>query len=90
LDEDTPIADGALRRDARRAMLALDLFLRSATVRPPSDAAPLDLLDSEIRSLKTAERTFEEAAPEARRWRIATTLRSADFARALKAARETR
>jgi transcriptional regulator with XRE-family HTH domain len=78
------------RRDRRRADLAAELALRSGVVRPPSEVAPLDLLDPEIRSAETAARVIREASEEAARWRVATRLRSSDFLDALEAAREAR
>jgi transcriptional regulator with XRE-family HTH domain len=78
------------KRDVRRAQLALDLFLASDLVQPPTKTAPFDLLDSDIRSQKTAEKVLAEASDEAKRWRIVTRLRTDDFIEALRAARETR
>jgi transcriptional regulator with XRE-family HTH domain len=80
----------AERRDLRRADLAAELALQSGILRPPPSTAPLDLLDLDVRSLKTAERIGTEASPEAKRWRIATRLHSIDFLEAMEAAREAR
>lgn len=78
------------QRNARRADLAASLLLRGDVLKPPAPTAPLDLLDPDIRSEKTSERVLAEASPEAKRWRIATRIKSSDFADALRAAREGR
>lgn len=80
----------AERAAARRALLVLELFVQTTGIRPPSPDAPLDVLDAEVRSLKTAECVFAEASDEARRWRIVTRLRTEDFVAALRSAREPR
>lgn len=81
-------SDAPLRRELRRVDLAAALALAGNMLRPPSPDAPLDLLDPDIRSAKTADRVLLEAAPEAKRWRIATRLRPTDFADAIRAARD--
>jgi len=74
---------------ARRTALVLDLFLSSIT--PPADsaAAAWDVLDASIRSKKTADEVREAASEPSRKWHIITSLKSEDFAHALRAARVT-
>lgn len=88
--EQTLAAKSSERMVARRVDTVLALFERSGVLQPPHPDGPLDILDSEVRSIKTAERMIAEASPEAKRWRIVTRLRREDFTQALKAARETR
>lgn len=89
LNEDSPTS--ATERAAnRRARTLLELFLQTTKGSPPPLDAPLDVFDPEIRSLKSSERVFSEASDEARRWRIVTQLRTADFLDALRSARESR
>lgn len=78
------------RLQVQRAKLLLELFLASGGVGLPAASDMLDVFDQEIRSLKSAERVFEEAAEEARRWRIVTRLRTEDFTATLGAARDAR
>lgn len=78
------------RLQVQRAKLLLELFLASGGVSRPAGSDTLDVFDQEIRSLKSAERVFEEATEEARRWRIVTRLRTEDFTAALGAARDAR
>ncbi len=89
LAEDHP-PTGRDRLQTQRARLVLELFLASGGVGLPAVSDTLDVFDREIRSLKSAERVFEEAAEEARRWRIVTRLRTEDFTAALRAARDAR
>lgn len=89
LDEDVPTAPSE-RRQAQRARMLLDLFLGSAGIPLPTDATTLDVLDVDVRSLKSAEPIFARASVTARRWRIVTRLGSDDFLEALRAAREAR
>jgi hypothetical protein len=70
--------------------MLLDLFLGSAGIPLPTDAAPLDVLDVDVRGLKSAEPIFARASATARRWRIVTRLGGDDFLEALRAAREAR
>lgn len=87
--EGEPLATAsALRRQRQRTQTAIRVFLQSAMIVPPSADAPVDLFDPDIRSVATAERVVAEASAEARRWRVATRLRSADFRKALRAARD--
>jgi transcriptional regulator with XRE-family HTH domain len=74
------------QRSARRAVLSAQLVLESALLKPPPASDPVDPLDPDIRTTKSMERVFAEASPEARRWRIATSITASDFADALKAA----
>lgn len=85
LDE-VAFTTAADRRDARRLRTAIELFL--PRLPRPEEDAPLDLIDAEVRSAKTVARIQTESSPEAKRWRIATRLRPADFAEALEANRE--
>lgn len=80
--------DAGIRRDARRLDLAAALALNSGILRAPSPEVPLDLLDPDIRSAKTADKILAVAAPAAKRWRIATRLTPTDFANAVRAARD--
>lgn len=89
LAEDSPTAPSD-RRQAQRARMQLDLFLGSAGIPLPMDDAPLDVLDVDVRSLKSAEPIFAGASACARRWRIVTRLGTHDFLEALRAAREAR
>ncbi|MFO0652350.1 MAG: helix-turn-helix transcriptional regulator [Polyangiales bacterium] len=83
LEADAPAALSD-RRHAQRAKMLLDLFLGSAGIPLPTDTAPLDVLDVDVRSLKSAEPIFASASAPARRWRIVTRLSSDDFLEALR------
>ena len=83
-----PSQKAADQRSARRAVLSAQLVLDSALLKPPPASDPIDPLDPDIRTTKSMVRVFAEASPEARRWRIATSLTTIDFADALKAARD--
>lgn len=72
---------------ARRAATLLELFAASAAGQVPDAHAPLDILDADIRSLKSARQIFEEADDEAQRWRIVTRIGRSDFLDAWRAAR---
>ena len=85
-----PSHRAAEQRNARRADLGASLALESGILDAPSPDAPLDLLDPDIRTAKTAARVIADASPEAARWRIGTRICSRDFADALRAAREAR
>ena len=74
------------QRQLRRARVALDLFRLTQNIVPPSEAAPLDVLDSTIRSVSGAESLYRKASGPARPWRIATALDTRDFQKALAAA----
>jgi transcriptional regulator with XRE-family HTH domain len=90
LDQDRPTPPRD-RLQAQRARLVLELFSVTGGVRPPPPRdLPDDLLDVEARSLRSAERIFAEAGAEARKWSIATRLRTEDFLAALESARESR
>jgi transcriptional regulator with XRE-family HTH domain len=78
------------RRAAQRADLAAALVLDSGILRPPPASDPPDLLDPDIRTLKSAERVVSEASGTARRWRIATRIQTSDLIDALKAAHASR
>jgi len=78
------------RLAAKRAATVLSLFLESASVQVPDASEPLDVLDAEVRSLKSAVQVFAEASEEARRWRVVTRLCIDDFVHALRSARESR
>ncbi len=71
----------------RRAVLAASVVLESGFLNPPQSMQPVDPFDPDIRSKRTLERVFAAASPEARRWRIATSIQTADFVEALEAAR---
>ena len=76
------------RKRVGRARALIDVFLEGGGVRPPSDDAPFDLLDPNVRSPKTLDRLRKDASPEAKRWRVMTKLRTEDFVEAFEAARE--
>jgi len=78
------------RRRAQRAKLLIESFLRTGGLAPPEEASPLDLLDRDVRSQKTAEQLWERASETARRWRIITRLQADDFLHALRSAHEAR
>jgi transcriptional regulator with XRE-family HTH domain len=77
----------------RRASTVLDAFLDSVPTPSHSRArrrAPaLDIFDRSIRSRETLEASTHEASPAAKRWGIVTSLRTEDFAVALREARES-
>jgi len=74
-------------RNARRTALVIALFL-NATVPTVDSANPAwDVLDTNIRSLKTADAVRDAASEPSRRWHIITSLTPEDFAQALRAAR---
>lgn len=86
LGSEAPSPESATRRLRRRAATVFELFLASGMLRVPDDDAPLDLLDSDVRSSATAERILAEASPPAHRWRIVTRVDTAAFREALRAA----
>lgn len=77
----------AQQTTARRGVLAASVVLESGFLTPPPSLQPVDPFDPDIRSKRTLERVFAAASPEARRWRIATSIQTADFVEALEAAR---
>jgi len=88
ITEAGPSQHTADQRSARRAVLTAQLMLDSELLKPPPASHPIDPLDPDIRTTKSMDRVFTEASPEARRWRIATSITASDFADALKAARD--
>ncbi|MEO0322840.1 MAG: hypothetical protein AAF447_07770 [Myxococcota bacterium] len=85
LDEDAGV--GSQRRSSLRAKTLLDLFLQRADALAVQEDT-LDVLDRDIRSLRSAQAALAEASPRAQRWRIATRIRDEDFLSALRAARD--
>ena len=74
-------------KQARRAVVVIDLFLEAAP--PPSKQLPVawDALDAGILSMKTALELKATASEISRKWLIITSLTPEDFARALRDAR---
>jgi transcriptional regulator with XRE-family HTH domain len=72
----------------RRAEVVFGEFLR--TLPAPPEGAPLDILDSRIRSPKTVQEVLASSSAISRRWRIVTRLQVKDFVRALREARVDR
>ena len=75
----------------RRAALLIENWLAAFRVQSEeqrtTDAQPLDIIDSNIRSRGTLDEVMATASDISHRWRIATSVHPADFAVALRAAR---
>lgn len=76
----------AQRRLYRRAHLLLETF-REFLSQPEDQKAPLDVLDTGIRSKQTRAEVEASSSPISQRWRIVTALQPQDFAEALRRAR---
>jgi HTH-type transcriptional regulator/antitoxin HipB len=76
----------------RRAQVVLDAFLElqvTETRVPAEHRRAIDVLDADIRSLRTLNEVSASASPISRRWGIATSLQPQDFLTALRAAHES-
>ena len=75
----------------RRAALLIENWLAAFRVQSEeqrtTDAQPLDIIDSNIRSRGTLDEVMATASDISHRWRIATSVKPSDFAVALRAAR---
>lgn len=82
-------AKGKTGRAYARAATVLGAFrdFVESSAATATKNAPVDVLDPDIRSPQTLEEVQAEASTISRRWRIATALTPADFARALRQAR---
>jgi transcriptional regulator with XRE-family HTH domain len=69
----------------RRALVAIEPIVGLAT---PEDYAPVDLLDATIRSKQSLAETVETGSALSKKWRVASRLRTEDFAEALRTARD--
>jgi transcriptional regulator with XRE-family HTH domain len=69
---------------ARRTDLVMTLFLDAAA--PPTGQPAWDVLDTGIRSKKTADDVQRTASDLSKKWRILSSLKPEDFAGALRAA----
>jgi len=76
-------------RQERRAQTVLGLFLQNLPPRP-ADGSPGDILDAGVRTDATRDRVWDGASPVSRRWGVVSALKVADFADALRMAREPR
>jgi hypothetical protein len=73
----------------RRAELVLsDVVAELREPRATGNNTVKDLVDSSIRSKRTLEEVRSASSAISRRWRVVSMLTTADFAHALRAARE--
>lgn len=85
-----PRAWAKLYARAQVKLLSLSEELEAPHADPPEvrATAPFDVLDAHIRSKRSLEETVAEASPISKRWRVATSIQTADFTAALQGARD--